>query len=474
MYDNLCQQIVGSVTFPFTNFLYNRKSIIRTYKELNSSEHVSKDFIEYRQLVSLKNLIHYCYNAIPFYQTRFREIGFTPDDLKNLSDIKKLPILSRNDVIEFAPELVDTRFRSSIEMADKSNLKPGNPIPLAVFKKHKLIKNRSSGSTGVPTFFYENGSRTALNWAHEFRLKSWYGFAPGMREVRMVRNSLDGIFNKTNYFRRYLWNHLILPGINVAEEDYVYCHNVIKQFKPKSIWGFTSAIAGLAEYIVQTNYYFNDYQPLVVVGWAAPVYEYERKIIKKAFRCPVSNIYGSREVGHIAGLCPDGNFHINQENILVECDVFQREANRGELLVTTLDISPMPFLRYRMGDIGELCDSTCACGRTLKIIKKLCGRTNEIFFTKTGRMISPNFWCRIFMEQRLGEAVQQFQVIYKKDKNLKIKIQKGKKYSPEIDSYLSSIVSRNFSDNTILEIEYVKQIAPQISGKYQMVINESL
>ena len=474
MFENLHKQLVGNFTFPMTNFLSNRKSIIRNYKELIKSENLSKDFIEYRQLKKLKSLIKYCYDFIPYYKNRFNETGFTPNDFQSLADIKHLPILSRNDVTDFSKELIDIRLHQALKKANESKLNSGAPLPMAAFKKYKLVRNTSSGSTGAPTVFYENGSRTALNWAHEFRLKSWYGFEPGMSEARMVRNSLDGVINKTNSFRKFLWNQLILPGINLKEKDYAYCHEMIEQFKPKCIWGFTSAIAGLAEYIVKTNKYINDYKPLVVVGWAAPVYEFERKIIKQAFNCQLSNIYGSREIGHIAGLCPEENFHINQENIFIECDTSENGTNQGELLATTLDISPMPFLRYRMGDIGELTDSPCSCGRTLSIIKNLYGRTGEIFITKKGRMISPNFWCRTFMDQRFSGTVRQFQVIYKKDKNLKIKIQRGERYSGETDTYLRSTVHHNFSHDTNLEIEYVDYIAPQLSGKYQMVINESL
>ena len=76
----------------------------------------------------------------------------------------------------------------------------------------------------------------------------------------------------------------------------------------------------------------------------------------------------------------------------------------------------MPFIRYRMGDIGDVKPSRCQCGRTLQVIENLLGRTGEIFITKDGRMISPNFWCRTFMSGKVSGAIRRFQVVYTRTK----------------------------------------------------------
>jgi phenylacetate-CoA ligase len=215
----------------------------------------------------------------------------------------------------------------------------------------------------------------------------------------------------------------------------------------------------------------------VVVGWAAPVYDHERAVMEKAFSCPVSNIYGAREVGHVAGLCPNGSFHVNQENLFVETDAAAPDSpikGLGEILVTTLDISPMPFIRYRMGDVGEVAASRCECGRTLQVIENLLGRTGEIFITKEGRMISPNFWCRTFMSGKISGAIRRFQVIYTKSKDLRIKLERDTGFNEAAKGHIVEMVKKNFSEATSLEIEYVERIEPQISGKYQMVVNEAL
>lgn len=470
------RHIVGNFTFPLTHFLFNRKGVLSRFRGLRESEWHTRGRLKALQLERLKALIAYAHTYIPFYQKRFEEIGLQPEDIKTLEDSKKIPLLNRTDVIDHHKDMVSRRFRDSIPAAEYRTGDPGTPIPFARFRKHKLVRNTSSGSTGVPTVFYEDGSRTALNWTHELRLKNWYGVNPGDRESRMVRISTDYMpKNRVLRTRKLLWNQLILPGVNLSDPDYELCFQKLQKFKPLSIWGFTSALAGLAQYMVRTGKEFRDWHPNVSIGWAAPVYDHEKNVIEKAFQCPVSNIYGAREVGHIALKCPHGSFHINEENLLVETEHTDETVTNGpgEIIVTTLDCGPMPFIRFRMGDVGQIKASNCTCGRTLDVIENLLGRTGEVFVAKDGRMISPNFWCRTFMHGKVSGAVRRFQVIYTKDKNLKIKIEKDEGFSGDTEAYLKDVVGTNFSSDTELTFDYVPKIEPQLSGKYQMVVNEA-
>ena len=467
--------LVGRATFPLTNYLLNRRGILSRYDELRRSEWYQPEQLRELQLRKLKQLIAYAYEQVPFYTERFRAIGMLPGDIRSLEDLRKVPPLSRQEVIDRRSDLVDRRLSDSLAAADGSSRGPGEPIPFAPFRRHKLVRNTSSGSTGAPTVFYEDGSQTALNWVHELRLKSWFGNLPGAREARMVRLSTEYLpKSRTLRLRNRLWNQLILPGVNLTDQDYAVSVEKLRMFRPKTLWGFTSAVAGLADYIRRTGIDPSPWGIRLVVGWAAPVYDHERRLLETVFACPVSNIYGAREVGHVAGQCPAGSYHINQEHLLVERDedagaTEGREA--GEVLVTTLGISPMPFIRYRMGDIGTIAPSSCSCGRTLPVLQEFVGRTGEIFRTRDGRMISPNFWCRTFMNVKLAGAIKRFQVIYLSDHSMQIKIVKDGLFSSETEQVLTGHLKRNFPQDMEFSFEYVPEIPPQVSGKYQMVVN---
>jgi len=474
--ENLNEFLVGRIIFPSTNYFLNRRAIITNYNKLLRSQWLTEDFLYELQFKKLLKILRYATRFIPYYKNKFEKIGLVPQDIKTLEDIKLIPPLSRQDVIDHHKEMVDIRLHSSIPVADKRAGIPGTPLTFARFRKHKLIKSTSSGSTGAPTIFYEDGVRSALNWAYELRLKNWYGLKPGVKEVRMFRLS-TGYSPKSiaNRGRMWLWGQLILPGSNLSEEEYALCMDAICKFKPRVLWGATSALTGLGEYILKQEENFGSYRPTVIIGWSDPLSSYDDEILKSAFRCPVTSIYGSREVGHVAGMCPHGSFHINQENLLVESkkiEMGSKSDGVGEILVSTLDVSPMPFIRYRMGDIGQVECSKCSCGRSLQVLTNLLGRTGEIFITKEGRMIAPSFWGLIFMSSKTSGAVKRFQIIYTKSKDIKIIIEKNEGFTDETERYIREAVAKNFTKDTKLELEYIPKIEPQISGKYQMVINE--
>ncbi len=218
------------------------------------------------------------------------------------------------------------------------------------------------------------------------------------------------------------------------------------------------------------------YAPKLIITWAAPLYDHEKEILEKVFKCHVTNIYGMREIGHIAMYCPQNHLHINHENLYME-SVPSRENPEGaethELLGTPLEICPMPFIRYRTGDLGEVESSDCSCGKTLSEIKNFIGRTGEIFHSKEGKMISPNFWCRTFMTESLSGAINRFQVKYKKNKDIDLFIEKGSDYKQETEDTLRAKFYNSFTDKTKLTFIYVDKIKPKTSGKYMMVYHEN-
>ncbi len=435
----------------------------------------SQDELSSLQLKKLQNILNYSYQYVPFYKKRFDDLGMKPEDIKSFDDYKKIPSLKRQEIIDHHEDMLDVRFLESLRKINPDKQAPGKPRGLSLFSKHKLIMNTSSGSTGAPTVFYEDGTQTGLNWANELRLKSWFGADPGSKEVRFLRASREELSkNLIASFRRYVWGQLLLPGVNLREEDHARSYERIKEFKPKVLWGFTSAMSELAKYMIDNNLDIGNAAPKVALTWAAPLYDFEEKRIETAFKCKVTNIYGTREVGHIAGRCPQGSMHINQETLYVE-NKFENTNlldAENEILCTTLVQVPMPFIKFETGDVGQIADQKCSCGRHSKVINNLLGRTGEVIFDKEGKMIAPNVWCRFFMEGKLASRINRFQIRYMNNKDIEIKIEKGKNFNDETDQLITKKFYSQFSSDNKLIIKYVDRIKAEKSGKYKMIINE--
>ena len=471
------QFLIGRVVFPAVNFVLNRRDILGRCRKLLVTEHYSKDALREMQFQKLSAVLSHAYRWNPFYTQRFKQIGLVPEDIQTLEDFRRIPPLDRQDVIKHRLDLVDVRYKESAEVADRAGQTPGLPIPFARFRRHKLIRHTSTGSTGTPTVFYEDGSTTALNWVHELRLKQWYGIAPGAKEARMAGISTAYVAkSKLPSAREYLWNQMMLPGYFLSDHEYELSLRKIRKFRPRVMWGPTPALTGLAQYVQRTNEDISRCRPDLVITRAAPLYVHEKKLLSEVFGCPVTNIYGTREVGHIAMNCPHGSIHVNQENYLVEIEsvgIGQENAGPGNILITPLFETPMPFLRYRIGDLAELEGSDCPCGRPLIVLKNILGRIGEVLKTKDGRLIEPGFWCFAFMVGRQSQDVERFQVVYRPNDCVRFRIVPKPGYSAGTEAELRRFIEKSFPSGMHFEFEYVSEIKPQPSGKYPIVVNES-
>ena len=474
--DNLNQLLVGRVAFPALNYALNRKRILSRYRELLDTESLSQASLQELQFHRLRSIVEHAYKRVPVYRQRFDEIGLRPGDIESLDDIRHIPQLVREDVIVHRTEMVDSRYRDCIPSTDHPDSGGNAPSLVAGFRKRTLVRNYTSGSSGEPTQFYEDGSTTALNWVHELRLKHWYGVPPGAREARMFATALEyAASGRLPSNREIFWNQLMLPGYFLSEREYEICIRKIRRFRPRVLWGPTPALAGLASHMLHINANLSGCRPDVVISRAAPLYTHEAKLMAEAFGCPVTNIYGTRELGHVAMLCPRGAMHVNQENYIVEVDSASTGdcgSASGNILVTPLYETPMPFLRYRLGDIVEMGGSSCPCGRSLVQLKSIAGRSGEIFKMKDGRTIEPNFWCIAFESGRQRLDVERFQVVYRSADRITLRIVRRTSYSAETEADLMKFIRAYFPRDLQCELEYVSEIKPERSGKYRFVVNE--
>jgi hypothetical protein len=76
------------------------------------------------------------------------------------------------------------------------------------------------------------------------------------------------------------------------------------------------------------------------------------------------------------------------------------------------------------------------------------------------------------MNPALSGKIIRFQVAYKNDDEIEIRIVRGEGYNEETERGFKKFLAENFSGQMNVYLSYVDEIRPQISGKYQMVVNE--
>lgn len=104
---------------------------------------------------------------------------------------------------------------------------------------------------------------------------------------------------------------------------------------------------------------------------------------------PVMSFYSSEEMGLIGYECNihEGHYHICGSNIIAECipeeNLKFKNNTLGRILLTKLDSIATPFIRYDIGDIGELLHK-CPCGHDGQTIKNLYGRAKNLVRRRDG------------------------------------------------------------------------------------------
>lgn len=313
----------------------------KNYDFLKQTEDWTIDELEKYQLNRLRELLDGAYEHSPYYHNIFTRLNMTPDDIKTLSDLSKLPITSKKDLIENS---------KNIQQKEDST---------------KMFFAETSGSTGEPITFYKSSEWDSSNRAAQLRGYSWYGVKPWERNGYFWGYSFSPKEKYKMKVMDYLVNRYRLFSYN-SEEIVGFSK---KLNKATYIEGYSSMIYEVAKTINEKS--LGPYQLKMIKGTAEKIYDSYQPEVKKAFGDKMISEYGSAEAGIIAFECPSGNMHITMEHIIVE------EVD-GEAIITNLNSNTFPIIRYKIGDSIILNkDKKCDCGKSHYIIEDVLGRTGK-------------------------------------------------------------------------------------------------
>ena len=116
------------------------------------------------------------------------------------------------------------------------------------------------------------------------------------------------------------------------------------------------------------------------------LFDDDKQLLEKQFGIPVVNEYGASELDLIAFQNPKDEWQVNSETLFVEILDDQNNVlpygKEGRIVITSLYNKAHPFIRYDIGDVGVL-DETSTFKKP--ILKKLIGRTNDIAVLPSGK-----------------------------------------------------------------------------------------
>lgn len=314
------------------------------------------------QLRRLKSCVERA-TRVPFYRDAFRKAGVSPDQIRGLDDLERLPFTTKSDLREHYP----LGF-------------------LAVPRAQVARFHGSSGTTGKPTFVAYT-AEDLRTWAD---ICARFLTAGGLRPHHTVQISFGyGLF--TGGFGLHYGvervGAAILPAAsgNTArqimllrdlEADALVC-------TPSYALTIADAIEEMGDDPASLPLQFGHFGGEM---WTEEMRrEAERRLGILAF-----NNYGLSEVigPGVSGECAarDG-MHVQEDHFIIEClDPETLEPvddyTYGELVITALTKQAMPIIRYRTRDIASLDACACPCGRTTVRMSRVVGRSDDMLIIR--------------------------------------------------------------------------------------------
>ena len=311
----------------------------------------------------LKSLVCRLYSFSSFYHDRMKEQHVHPDDIRELSDIRKLPFMFKRDLRDNYPNRIFTA------------------------SQEELVRYHvSSGTTGKPTVVGYT-QRDLDVWTTSL--------ARALTSVGLGRGDVIQVSYGYGLFTGGLGMHYGAERIGATVLP-TSVGNTERQLELMQDLDVT-AIACTPSYLLHIGEVAEkmginikkDTRLRVGILGAEPWTENMRTRIENWLGIKAYDIYGTSELsGPMFTECSEQKgFHIWSDIAYAEVvDPKTGEpleaGDKGELTITMLQKEALPMIRYRIGDISSIDEDVCPCGRTSPLIKRIQGRVDDMLIIR--------------------------------------------------------------------------------------------
>ena len=326
-------------------------------------ETMSREDLNALQLARLQDIVRFAFERVPFYRERMQAAGVSPDDIKSLDDVRRLPFMEKPD------------FRAQY------------PFGMLAVPRDEVVRiHASSGTTGKATV----AAYTAGD------LEMWAECAArALGCAGMTRSDTIQVAYGYGLFTGGLGMHdgatrmgaAVVPASTGGTEKQI---GLLVDFGINGICCTPSYALQIAEVAEQMGVDLRK-QPLrSAICGAEPWTEAMRANIESRLGVQAFDIYGLTEAcGPGVGCSCEAHdgIHLCEDFFLVELidpDTGEPvpDGERGELIVTALSKRGMPLVRYRTHDLTRVVPGPCSCGRTHKRIARFTGRTDDMLIIR--------------------------------------------------------------------------------------------
>ena len=326
-------------------------------------ECASRETIESIQSERLVAQVKRVYENVPYYRKKMEEKGVTPDDIKSVSDLNKLPFLSKADLRDAYPYgLLGKPLKECVRIQSTSGT-TGKRV-IAFYTRHDIDLWEDCCARAI----------VAAGGTDEDVCQVSYGYG-----LSTGRPGLNGGSHKVGC--------LTVPTSSGNTDRQIM---FIKDLNATILCCTPSYAAYLGERMKEMGMGPDDI-PLKAGIFGAEAWSEEmRHDIEATMGIKAYDIYGLTELSGpgVSFECSEQRgMHINEDHFIAEIidpdtgEVLP-EGSVGELVITAVDKEAFPMIRYRTRDICSLSREKCSCGRTFVRMSKPKGRSDDMLIIR--------------------------------------------------------------------------------------------
>lgn len=407
----------------------------------------------------LRKTVHHVYHNTPFYRDKMQQAGITPDDIRSIDDIVKLPFTTKQD------------------------LRDNYPYGLFAVPMSEIIRlHASSGTTGTPTVV--GYTRKDLSIWSEMIARCLSAFGADKHDIFSVAYGY-GLFTG-GLGLHYGVENLGATVIPMSSGNTSKQIQLMHDFGPTALACTPSYALFLAEAIKASKYDLEEFRLRIGIFGGEPWSENMRRDIEAKLNVTAYNIYGLSEImgPGVSHECQakDGS-HIIEDHFFPEIispDTLDPlpYGTQGELVFTTISKEGIPLLRYRTKDLCSLTDEPCSCGRTNVRMSRIVGRSDDMLIIR-GVNVFPSQIESVILE--LEEFEPHFMLTVDRKNNLdtlEIQVElRAECYSDEMSKMMELKRKISHRVQSVLgisaDIKLVEpRTIPRSEGKSQRVIDK--
>jgi phenylacetate-CoA ligase len=418
----------------------------RHLNRLLDSEKLSAAEIETYQDEKLRALIRYAYENVPYYRQRWQTLRITPADIRSRADLPKLPILTKEDVVQNREQLLSR-----------------------AAARNQLSLRHTSGTTGKALHFYVSKDSIAFQWAIWWRHRLRFGLQPGSWHANFTGRRVVPLRQQSPPYWR--WNRPMHQAlINMQHITPAKIGNIMEFLNSNRFEfysGYPSIIHALATTARGAGLALTS-RPRVISTGAENMLDFQRRDIADFTGALLTDQYGCSEGCGNASHCPNFAYHEDFEFGILEAQDPAPGARARAILCTGFASKEFPFIRYQVGDtaVWGAGSGPCPCGRSSRVLSRIEGRNDDCVVTPEGARI-------MRFDYILKDQVQvkEAQVVQRALGEVVLRVVRRTAYCRKDEDTIRQGFAQWISATMRLNFEYVDEIERERNGKFRAVVS---